>query len=105
GPGGVGRRSGITGTRSRLMRVFATAQIAFSFVLLAGAGMLLATLVTLQTAHTGYDMRHVLVFDMPTSATGVAVGEARVGFYQEAMRRIRQLPGVDGTAVGMTVPW
>ena len=43
-------------------------QIAFSFVLLAGAGMLLATLVALQTADTGYNMRQVLAFDIPTSS-------------------------------------
>jgi putative ABC transport system permease protein len=105
GPGLANGSLRITPGTNRRLRIFATAQIAFSFVLLAGAGMLLATLVTLQTAHTGYDMRHVLVFDMPTSATGVDIGEARVSFYQEAMRRIGQLPGVDGAAVGMTVPW
>src|SRR5205814_6043783 len=56
-PAGLGLASGgvrITpGTRRRL-QVFATTQIAFSFVLLAGAAMLLATLVKLQTAKTGY---------------------------------------------------
>ena len=86
--------------------MFATTQIAFSFVLLAGAGMLLATLVALQTANTGYDMRQVLAFDVPTSATGAGIGDAKViDFYQEATRRIAQLPGVDGVAVGSFVPW
>ena len=50
-------------------------------------------------------MRQVLAFDVPTSATGVGVGDAKViGFYQEATRRIAQLPGVDGVAVGSFVP-
>ena len=72
-PAGLGLASGsvrITPGTNRRLRVFATTQIAFSFVLLAGAGMLLATLVALQTANTGYDMRQVLAFDIPTSATG-----------------------------------
>ena len=43
-------------------------QIALSFVLLAGAGMLLAALVALQTANTGYNMRQVLALDVPTAA-------------------------------------
>ena len=43
------------GTSSRL-RVFAMTQVALSFVLLAGAGMLLTALVALQTTKTGYDM-------------------------------------------------
>src|SRR5438874_1363261 len=107
-PAGLGLTSGslrITPGTNRRLRVFATTQIAFSFVLLAGAGMLLATLVTLETANTGYDMRHVLVFDIPTSATGAGFGDAAVKFYQEATRRIAQLPGVDGVAVGSVVPW
>src|SRR5438874_3625386 len=77
-PAGLGLTSGslrITPGTNRRLRVFATTQIAFSFVLLAGAGMLLATLVTLETANTGYDMRHVLVFDIPTSATGAGFGD------------------------------
>ncbi len=106
---GFGLSSGgvrITPGTNRRLRIFATTQIAFSFVLLAGAGMLLATLVALQTANTGYDMRQVLVFDIPTSATGVGMGDAKViNFYQEATRRIGVLPGVEGVAVGSFVPW
>src|SRR6266545_5699007 len=52
------------GTRRRL-RLFATVQIAFSFLLLAGAATLLGALVALQTASTGYDMRQVIAIDVP----------------------------------------
>jgi predicted permease len=108
-PAGLGLATGsiriTTGTKRRL-RVFATTQIAFSFVLLAGAGMLLATLIAMQTANTGYDMRHVLAFDIPTSATGAGIGDAKlINFYQEATRRIGRLPGVEGVALGSFVPW
>ena len=106
-PGGLGLSSGsirITPGTNRRLRAFATTQIACSFVLLAGAGMLLATLVTLETAATGYNMRQVLALDIPTSATGVG-GAKVIDFYQEATRRIGQLPGVEGVAVGSFVPW
>src|SRR5207247_8429064 len=100
---GLGLASGsvrITPGTNRRLRLFATAQIAFSFVLLAGAGMLLATLVALQTANTGVDMRRVLALDVPPSATGAGMGDAKViNFYQEAARRIGQLPGVESVAV------
>ena len=109
GEGGLGLSSGsvrITPGTNRRLRVFATTQIACSFVLLAGAGMLLATLVALQTANTGYDMHQVLAVDIPTSATGVGMGDAKIiDFYQEATRRIGGLPGVEGVAVGSFVPW
>jgi putative ABC transport system permease protein len=106
-PAGLGLASGcirITRGTNRRLRVLATTQIAFSFVLLAGAGMLLATLVALQTATTGYNMRQVLAFDIPTSATGLGDAKA-IAFYQEATRRISGLPGVEGATVGSFVPW
>ena len=109
GPAGLGLASGsirMTPGTNRRLRVFATTQIACSFVLLAGAGMLLATLISLQHANTGYDMEHVLAFDIPTAATGVGMGDAKViGFYREATHRIGTLPGVEGVAVGSFVPW
>ena len=106
-PAGLGLATGgvrITPGTNRRLRIFATTQIAFSFVLLAGAGMLLTTLITLQSANTGYDMRHVLAVNVPSPATGV--GSAKLlAFYQEATRRIGELPGVEGAAVGNFVPW
>jgi putative ABC transport system permease protein len=104
---GLGLATGsvrITPGTNRRLRVFATSQIALSFVLLAGAGMLLATLVALQTANTGYDMRHVLAVDIPMSAAGLGDPKA-IEFYQEATRRVATLPGVEGVAVGSFVPW
>ena len=107
GPAGLGLTSGsvrITPGTSRRLRAFATTQIAFSFVLLAGAGTLLTTLVTLQSAPTGYNMRQVLALDIPASATGYG-GAKALDFYREATERIGQLPGVEGVALGNVVPW
>jgi predicted permease len=101
GPAGSLRMT--PGTNRRL-RIFAMTQIACSFVLLAGAGMMVATLTALQTANTGYDMRQVLAIDVPPSATGFG-GAGWVDFFQEATRRIGELPGVEGVAAGMIVPW
>src|SRR5581483_5721479 len=106
-PNGLGLASSgvrLTPGTNRRLRMFATVQIAFSFVLLAGASMLVTTLVTLQSADTGLDMHHVLAFDIPTAATGV-VGPAQVAFFAEAPRRIAALPGVESAAIGSTVPW
>src|SRR5438094_3262399 len=92
-PGGLGLATSvrITPGTNRRLRAFATIQIAFTFVLLAGAGMLLATLVELQNASTGYnDMRHVLALDMPPAATGVT-GPKATDFYREATRRVAQI--------------
>ena len=106
-PAGLGLATGgvrITPGTNRRLRAFATTQIAFSFLLLAGAGMLLATLVALQTARTGYNMRQVLAVNIPASVSGLGDPKA-IGFFQEATRRVSALPGVEGAAVGSFVPW
>jgi putative ABC transport system permease protein len=104
---GFGLSSGslrITGSTSRRLRVFAVTQIAASFVLLAGASMLLKTLLALQAAHTGFDTRHVLALNVPVISYGRTPDQI-VGFYKETIRRITELPGVDRVALGTVVPW
>ncbi|MGH8196296.1 MAG: ADOP family duplicated permease [Woeseiaceae bacterium] len=104
GRGPAGGSARITPGTNRRLRVFATTQIAFSFVLLAGAAMLLAALVALQTASTGYNMRQVLAFDIPPSTTGYGFEEV-VDLSLEAIRRVSELPGVEGVAASSFAPW
>src|SRR5207244_7458071 len=94
----------ITASTSRRQRIFAVAQIAASFVLLAGASMLIATLIALQRAQTGLDTQHVLAIDVPAMSYGKTPQQV-VYFYKEAMRRIDALPGVSKAAFGNVVPW
>jgi len=94
----------ITGGTGRRLRLFAVTQIAASFLLLAGASMLLKTLLSLQAAQTGLDTRHVLAVNVPVMEYGRSPDQV-VNFYKEAIRRIDALPGVDNVALGMLVPW
>ena len=94
----------ITGSTSRRQRIFAVTQIAASFVLLAGASTLIATLIALQRTQTGLDTQHVLAIDVPAMSYGKTPQQV-VDFYKEAMRRIDALPGVSKTAFGDVVPW
>jgi putative ABC transport system permease protein len=94
----------IAGGTSRRLRAFTVTQIAASFILLAGAGALLKTLVALQAAQTGLDTQHVLAINVPIIEYG-RTHDQIVGFYQESMRRIKELPGVDSVAIGTIVPW
>jgi len=94
----------ITGGTNRRLRVFAVTQIAASFMLLAGATMLLKTLLALQSAQTGLDTRHVLAVNVPAISYGKTPDQV-TAFYKESMRRITELPGVDRVAFGIVVPW
>jgi predicted permease len=102
-PGEAGSLRLTPGTNRRL-RVFAITQIACSFVLLAGAGTLLAALVALQSANAGFNTRQVLVLDVPSTSLGLITAQ-ELNLYQEATRRIGELPGVEGVALGSFAPW
>jgi predicted permease len=104
---GLGMSSGsvrITSGANRRLRLFAVTQIAASFVLLVGAGMLLATLVALQTVRTGFETTNVLAIDIPVISFS-RPREQVATFYKEALRRIAEVPGVERVAVGTSVPW
>ncbi len=104
---GFGLSSGglrITGATNRRLRLFAVTQIAASFVLLAGAGMLLHTLLTLQASKPGFETTHVLAVNVPVSTYGRTPDQVR-SFYREMQRQVRQLPGVEQVAFGSNVPW
>jgi putative ABC transport system permease protein len=94
----------MTNSTNRRQRVFAVTQIAASFVLLAGAVMLVTTLIALQQAQTGMDMRRVLTVDVPALSYGKTPQQV-LDFYKESMRRIDVLPGVSTTAFSTVAPW
>jgi predicted permease len=94
----------ISGGTNRRLRLFAMTQIAASFVLLVGAGMLLKTLLSLQATETHFDMHHVLAVNVPVESYGRTPAETQ-GFYKEMLRQIGELPGVDRVAIGTAVPW
>jgi len=103
---GLGLSSGsvriTTGTNRRL-RLFAVTQIAASFVLVAGAGMLVTTLMALQSSSPGINTRNVLVLNVPVNFERPPA--QILPFYREVIRRIGELPSVEQVAVGTVVPW
>jgi predicted permease len=104
---GLGLSTGtvrITPGTGRRLQLFAVTQIAASFVLLAGAGMLITTLLALQSVRTGFETRNVLAVNVPVVDYTRKPQEV-AGFYSEALRRVSALPGVNRAALGTVVPW
>ncbi|MFZ0909832.1 MAG: ADOP family duplicated permease [Candidatus Acidiferrales bacterium] len=94
----------VAGGSGRRLRVFAVTQIAASFLLLAGAGALLRTLLVLEKTQPQFETAHVLAVNLPVMTEGRSpeqVGE----FYREVNRRVATLPGVEHVASGFSVPW
>jgi len=93
----------ISGSKRR-QRIFVVTQIAASFILLAGASMVVTTLLALQKTETGMDSRHVLAINTPAVYNG-KTKQQLLDYYKEVIRRIDALPGVNKTAFGMVAPW
>jgi len=100
----TGRGARVTGSSSRKLRLFAITQIAASFLLLAGACVLMKTLYVLEQTRPPFDASNVLALNVPVMNYGKT--DAQVGeFYREVMERISTIPGVEHVAEGFSVPW
>jgi hypothetical protein len=107
GAGGLGLSSGsvrLTSGTKRRLRLFAVTQIAASFVLLAGASMLLTTLIAVQRTRPGFETRQVLAVNVPVMSGGRTPDQTR-SFYQDIVRQVERLPDVDRVSLGSSVPW
>ena len=94
----------VTGASAKRLRVFAITQITASFLLLAGAGALLRTLLVLEKTQPPFETAHVLAVNLPVMDYGRTPDQVRE-FYREVQRNIGALPGVEHVASGFSVPW
>jgi putative ABC transport system permease protein len=95
--------SRVTGSRRRI-RVFTITQIAASFLLLASAGVLLTTLLTLQKAQPQFETASILIASLPIVADG-RTPQQTAEFYQEVQRRVSALPAVESASTAFSTPW
>jgi predicted permease len=100
----AGGSARVTGATNRRLQAFAVTQIALSFVLLAGAGMLLRTFLALQAADPGFETARVLAVNVPVTSYGRTPAQTRE-FYREVQARVSAVPGVERVAIGSVVPW
>jgi putative ABC transport system permease protein len=104
--------AGDTGKRSaRLFSVLIAAEAAFAFLLLAGSGLLIRSLVRLQSADTGFHADHVLTMRVPigtqmqSNPKGKYDTRARqIEFYRQVLDRLAIVPGVRAVAVVNNLP-
>jgi putative ABC transport system permease protein len=99
-----GRGSRVAGGSSGRLRVFAVTQIAASFLLLAGACVLMKTLFVLEESRPPFDSANVLALNLPVMTYGKTPEQVRE-FYREVRRRVAALPAVEHVSEGFSVPW
>ncbi|HUP21860.1 MAG TPA: ABC transporter permease [Thermoanaerobaculia bacterium] len=96
-------RATASGARRFLQRALVTSQLAVSFVLLVGAGLLVRTLWNLHAVDPGYELDQVLSVEAP-KGFGVAPSEEMRRFSQGAVSNIMSIPTVDAVALTATAP-
>ncbi len=98
--------SGVVGGsgRSRLRSLLVFVQVALSFVLIAGTGLLLRSLVQMQNSDPGFSTRNVLVSAADLFSAGYKPDRAKI-FYEQLLERIRALPGVQSAALARVRPF
>src|SRR5262249_37371540 len=100
---GVGRLdAGAGGTRTRTVLV--VAEVALSLVLLVGAGLMIRTLWNLQSVKPGFAPDHVLTARIGVAANDFTSEAQQTQFYDDLLRRVRALPGVQYAGITDNLP-
>jgi putative ABC transport system permease protein len=90
--------------RRRLQSSLIVAQVAFSVVLLVGAGLLLASFYRLQKVDAGYRPDRVLSAEAFTNFSKYPDANSQLRFYEPVLARLQAEPGVVAAAVTNAVP-
>src|SRR5438094_812718 len=101
--GGRDSSGGSKGNKARGLLVIA--EVAVSFVLLIGAGLLINSFLHLRNLDPGFRTDHLLTMKIDLSELKYPDGERRSLFFEEVLRRIRVLPGVQSAAVAGNLPF
>ena len=99
-----GRTSSAGAKQNRLRGALATAEISLALILLAGAGLMMKSLYRLLLVDPGVRTEHVATMELYLSAQRYSKDPAILSFWQQALDRVRALPGVESAAVGTGVP-
>jgi len=92
---------GGTGAAVKLRKGLVIAQVAFSFLLLVGAGLFTRTLANLKSTNSGFkDIDHLITFQVDPALNGYSV-ERLKSFYTQALENIRAIPGVNAAGFAM----
>ncbi len=97
---------GIASGRGRRLRdALVAAEVALSLVLLVSAGLLVRTLDYFHGLRAGFDAHNLVVAESSLLDARYAKREAVLQLYDQALARIRAIPGVKSAAVTLTLPY
>ena len=92
------------GGSGRIRAALVVAQVAVSMVLLVGAGLMLRSLLELQSVNPGYDTERVLTMTLDLDWSRYTDNDKILGFHDRLNARLTGQPGVVSTASTLTFP-
>ena len=94
-----GKRGSSEGLRrNRLRGLLVGSEFALAVILLAGAGLMVRTFLALQNVDAGFDPHGVLSMVVGVAGTEQAAGGHPGNFYQEVLRKVGAVPGVQSVS-------
>ena len=99
-----GRDSGAGSHGNRLRGLLVVSEVAVSFILLIGAGLLINSFLHLRKLDPGFRADHLLAMKIPLPEAKYPDKEHRSPFFAELLRRVRNLPGIQSAAVASNLP-
>jgi putative ABC transport system permease protein len=100
-----GRDSAAGARGNRLRNVLVISEVAVSFLLLIGAGLLINSFMHLRNLNPGFKTDHILTMKVELSEVKYPDKEHRAAFFDELRRRVQNLPGVETVAIGNNLPF
>jgi putative ABC transport system permease protein len=85
-------------------RTLVVAEVAVALVLLVSAGLLLRSLQRLFSVDMGFDSSHLITLRVQESGQRYLHDDARVRFFQQALERAREVPGVEAAGFTSQLP-
>jgi predicted permease len=98
-----GGRSATGAPHHRLRSFLIVGEVALTFVLLIGAGLLLRSFAQLIRVDLGPDPQQILTMDVQLPRAKY-VGAQRAVFFQQTLERLNTLPGVEAAAAAYPLP-
>jgi len=86
-------------TPHRMRTALVVAEVALSFVLLAGASLLIRSFNRLASLDAGVDTTNVLAMDLPTPLTEFTNSTTLTNYLRELTEKVRSVPGVRDVAI------
>jgi putative ABC transport system permease protein len=99
-----GRGSTAGAHRHRLRNGLVIAETVLALTLLIGAGLLIKSFVRLQSASPGFNPHNVLTAEISLPVEKYPRGQPVINFYAEAVRRIKNITGVQHVAFTVMLP-